>query len=212
MYPEDRVLVTLVADPQDFSLIRDEHWYRIPYSRAPKGVHAEYLAFYFGRRFGTEKWAIHYYARNHGHELVRRRELLPHQLEHPRADRLYHKVQLGPLIKREKPIISVRWRRVTFIHTTWDRFVDASEINDLFVDGGPYVDRLYAILKDRGIQAERAYRVNEAGAIYVLPLVIPCRHGRLGLRTSEIPGNDKELSELVETLVWQIQQRGGVAR
>jgi hypothetical protein len=128
---------------------------------APKGLYAEYIAFYFGSKFGNQKWAIHYYARNLGHELTTRRSLIPGQPDHKRADDLYYKVQLGPLILRPNPIVSMRWRRVTFIHTTWDRFQDAAEINDLLVEGDPYVDRIYATLKERDEQAEREYHVKE---------------------------------------------------
>ena len=166
MYPEDRVLVAYVPRPEDFELIRLERWYRVPQRHAPKGLYAEYFAFYFGRHFGSQKWAIYYYARKLGHELVTRKDLFPDQTDHSRVDEPYYKVQLGPILSREHPILSLRWRRVTFIHTTWDRFEDAREINDLFVEGGQYVDRLYATLKEQGIQAERNYRVSEPGTAY----------------------------------------------
>jgi hypothetical protein len=163
MYPEDRVLVAYVPQPADFELIQQAGWYRIPQKHAPKGLHAEYFAFYFGRRFGTEKWAIHYYAPQLGHELTTRLALFPNQPNHPRAQEMYYKVQLGPLQKLKQPIVSLRWRRVTFLHTTWDRFLDATEINDLFVDGDPYVDRIYATLKEQDAQAEHNYRLPELG-------------------------------------------------
>ena len=89
MYPEDRVLVAYVPRPADFELIRREGWYRIPQRSAPKGLHAEVIAFYFGRAFEEQKYAIHYYARNAGHELARRRDLLPDEPDHPRADDIY---------------------------------------------------------------------------------------------------------------------------
>lgn len=148
MFPEDRVLVAYVPKPADFERMQREGWYRIPARHMPKGLYAEVIAFYFGRTFGPQKWAIHYYARNEGHELTTRRDLLPDQPDHPRADDLYFKVQLGPLQQLDRPIISMRWRRILFLHTTWDRFRDATEIADLTVDGGAYVDRLYATLKE----------------------------------------------------------------
>ena len=149
MYPEDRVLVAYVPTPTDFSIVEREGWYRIPMSAAPKGLYAEYFAFYFGRAFGPQKWAVHAYASRLGHELMTRRDLFPAEATHPRAAELYYKVQLGPLQYLERPIISLHWHRVTFIHTTWDRFQTASELNDLFVDGDIYVDRTFAILKER---------------------------------------------------------------
>ncbi len=148
MYPEDRVLVAYVPTPADLRLIVEEGWYRIPQSAAPKGLHAEYFAFYLGSAFGPEKWAIHHYAQRLGHELAVRRNLFPNELDHARADQLYYKVQLGPLQRLARPIMSLHWRRVTFIHTTWDRLVTAVEINDLLLDGDAYVDRAFAILRE----------------------------------------------------------------
>ncbi|MCP4357857.1 MAG: hypothetical protein GY796_07570 [Chloroflexi bacterium] len=163
MYPEDRVLVAYVPKPSDFALIQQDGWYRIPQKHAPKGLYAEYYAFYFGRLFGDDKWTIQYFAAQEGRELVTRRSLFPDQPNHSRADDLYYKVQLGRLQTLPQPIVSLRWRRITFIHTTWDRFQDAREVIDLFVDGGEYVDRLYATLKDGDVQSERNYQVKEAG-------------------------------------------------
>jgi hypothetical protein len=214
MYPEDRVLVAYVPQPSDFDIIRTEGWYRIPQRHAPRGLNAEYLAFYFGSRFGEDKWAIHYYARRAGDELVRRRDLLPDQPDHPHADDIYYKVQVEGLQKLARPILSLRWRRITFVHTTWDRFKDATEINDLFIEGGPYVDRLYATLKERGIRAERNYRVdgNSAGqpVDHTVALSVPTRDGRVDLAYGDLPQDDKGFQALAEALVREIIRQGGV--
>jgi hypothetical protein len=209
MYPEDRVLVAYVPAPADFTIIQEESWYRIPQRHMPKGLYAEYFAFYFGRKFGPDKWAIHYYAPQQGYELLSRRDLLPDQPDHPRADDYYYKVQLGPLQKLSRPIISLRWRRITFIHTTWDRFQDAQEINDLFVEGGDYVDRLYATLKERGIQSERNYQVKEDGVRYDLPLAVFCRNGRIDIREQELPEDDTAVINLADEISREVQERGG---
>jgi hypothetical protein len=211
MYPEDRVLVAYIPQPADFAIVQTEGWYRIPQRQAPKGLHAEYFAFYFGRHFGLEKWAIHYYAKRLGHELVTRLSLFPDQPQHPRAQDLYYKVQLGPLQRRERPIVSLRWRRITFIHTTWDRFQDAVEINDLFVTGGEYVDRLYAALKERGVQAERNYRVEEPGVTYVVPLTVFCQDGRIDIDHTQIPETDLELVALADEIEREVVNKGGTS-
>ena len=187
MYPEDRVLVAIIKSPRDFTIARDEGWYRIPHDRSPKGVHAEYLAFYFNRAFNDQKWAIHYYGRKLGHELVRRQDLLPEEPHHPRADKLYFKIQLGPLERLERPIVSLRWRRISFIHTTWDRFLDASEINDLFIEGEPYVDRLYYALREAGIFPEKSYKIEDSGVGYRVDIAIPCREGTVAVVVGEKP-------------------------
>jgi hypothetical protein len=207
VYPEDRVLVAYVPRPEDFALVQQAGWYRVPVQHAPKGLHAEYFAFYFGRHFGPEKYAIHYYAPRLGHELTTRLALFPDQPDHPRAQAMYYKVQLGPLQRLPRPVVSLRWRRITFIHTTWDRFQDASEINDLFVDGEGYMDRLYATLKERGLQPERHYRVEEPGATYEVPLTLVCRTGRVDL--PRLPAGEEDVVRLADEMSRAAAALGG---
>lgn len=163
MIADDRVLVAYVPRPTDFTLIKTESWYRIPYKYAPKGLYSEYIAFYFGRRFGDQKWAIHYFAENRGHELVRRIDLIPSEPNHKRAQDVYYRVQLGPLQQLERPVISLQWRRILFIHTTGDRFTTASEINDLLIDGDTLVDRQFTTLNE---PESENYRIAESGNDY----------------------------------------------
>ncbi len=177
MHPEDRVLVAVMNRPQDLAIAREQGWYRVPERHATRGLFFEYVAFYLTAAFGEERWSIPYYARCLGHEMLARRDLLPAEPDHPRAGEPYYKLQLGPLQRREPPIPSHRWRRITFIHTTWDRFEAAQEINDLFAEGGEFVDRIYHALRDAGLAPERCYPVREAGADYVLDLAVPCREG-----------------------------------
>ncbi len=210
MYPEDRVLVAYLPRPTDFAIIQQKGWYRIPQKHVPKGLYAEYIAFYFGRRFDDQKWAIHYYAPRLGHELTTRRALLPHEADHVRADDFYYKIQLGPLRQLERPIISLRWRRITFIHTTWDRFQDATEINDLFVEGGEYVDRLYAALKERGLQAERQYHVEEPGVVYEVPLSLLCDNGRIDIHPQQFAHFSPE--EAADQIAQEVLEKGGLVR
>ena len=192
MHPEDRVLVAVITRPEDFEAARDSGWYRVPEKKAPRGVFFEYIAFYFTAAFGEQGYAVHYYARRLGHELATRRDLLPDEPDHPRAEEPYYKLQLGPLQKREPPIASQRWRRITFIHTTWDRFQAAEEINDLFVEGGEFVDRLYHALRDSGLSPERYYPVREANVEYVASLAVPCCEGVLGIEVGDEQQNRTE--------------------
>ncbi|HOT90891.1 MAG TPA: hypothetical protein PLJ78_13035 [Anaerolineae bacterium] len=171
----DRVLVGVMNNPRDFELARDEGWYRIPVAHAPASTtDAAVLAFYFTTAFDAEKWAIHWYAEVRGHELVRRRDLFPDEPDHPRADAPYYKLQIGPLIRRDPPILSLRWRRVTFIESTWDRFAAAEELNDLYVSGA---EGLYVTLKESGFFPELNYLVREGESEYHVDLAVPCREG-----------------------------------
>lgn len=204
MFPEDRVLIAYMPEPADFARVRDEGWYRIPQKHAPKGLHAEYYAFYFGRKFGDQKWAIHYCARQTGFELVRRVDLLPDETSHPRAEALYYRVGLAGLQHLEQPIVSLRWRRISFMHTTWDRFQEAREINDLLLNGGEYVDRLYATLKERGIPAKRNYEVKEPSGGYRVPLAVISETGRIELYEGDAPASASGRERLADKIAQKI--------
>ena len=172
----DRVLVAVMNNPRDFRLARDAGWYRVPVRHAPPSTtDAAVLAFYFTAKFKRERWTIPWYAEVRGHELVRRVDLFPEEAHHPRAEQQYYKLQIGPLIRREPPLPSLRWRRITFIETTWDRFTAAEEINDLYASGA---DGLYVTLKESGFFPERDYLLHdEDGTTYRADLAIPCRDG-----------------------------------
>jgi len=136
MYSDETVLVAILNSPRDLMIAREWGWYRIPVQHAPKQLFADYLAFYQTKVFGDEGWSIRYFARISGHELVRRRDLLPDEPDHPHADEVYYKLQLGPLQELPRPITSRVGRRITFFTTTWGRLAQARELNDLF-EGTP---------------------------------------------------------------------------
>ncbi len=129
--PSARVLVCTLNSPVDLEIARWDHWYRIPVKHAPAEYLVEVLAFYLTAAFGDEKWAISEYAEVRGHELVRRVDLFPTELNHPRANDLYYKLQLGPLQRLARPIPSLKWRRLTFLQTTGDRLLHALDVNEL---------------------------------------------------------------------------------
>jgi hypothetical protein len=178
MYPDDRVLIGVMPSPRDLELAREQHWYRVPVKHAPAGIHAEYVAFYFTRTFGPDlRWAIHYYARRTGHELVRRVDLLPDQPDHPRAQERYYRLQLGPLRQKVPPITSAQGRRITFIHTTWEQFMAAKEIGDLLATGNRLAEQVFRTLQAQGIPVQRDVVVCEHGQDYTVDLLIPCQNG-----------------------------------
>jgi len=127
------VLVAVINRPEDWARVQAEHWYRIPLSRAPRQVAARYLAFYHTAALADLRWTIAYYAPVERYTILTRRELLPAEADHPRADDLYYKIEIGPLCRLSRPIPSQRLRRVTFIRTTLGRLLAARELNDLWL-------------------------------------------------------------------------------
>jgi len=184
-HSSDRVLVAIMNHRRDFEIAREKGWYRIPLKYAPQSAtEADVLAFYFTKTFGNEKWSIRWYGATRGHELACRRDLFPDEPDHPRAGERYYKLQLGPLMELERPIPSLRWRRITFIKTSWDRFTAAEEINDLYASGA---DGLFVTLKEAGFYPERDYSLRERGVKYTVDMAIPCRSGVVAITTDDRP-------------------------
>lgn len=155
IYPDDRVLVTIMNSREDWRRVQEEGWYRLPAKRAPIHVpNIDWVAFYFSKNFGEDKWAIHYYARLRGHELLTRRDIIPAEPNHKRAGDWYYKLELGQLHHKLPPIVADKWRRITFIMTTGDRFEAAEEIKDLFADQSP-TGQPFVVLKEEQEGFER---------------------------------------------------------
>jgi hypothetical protein len=134
IHPEDLVLVAILPAKRDLEIARVLGWYRIPVQSAPKTVQVDWIAFYLTSAFGDEKWAVRYIAPVKGHELVRRRELLNAEPDHPRADEPYIKIQLGRLFKLPRPIAAEDWKRFTFVYTTGEKLQQAKTLSDLRID------------------------------------------------------------------------------
>lgn len=148
------VLIAIMNSPRDLAIARDQHWYRIPMDRAPqRGLYAPILAFYQTRAFGDEKWSINYYAATTAWEIVPRIQLLPEEANHPRSNELYYKIHLGEMRRLPHPIVSHKWRRVTFIVTHWERLEKAYEISEL-LHGTIWEERLWRALHKMGRLAE----------------------------------------------------------
>jgi hypothetical protein len=153
------VLVAVVNHPDDLLRAQREAWYRIPLAHAPPRMGADFIAFYQTAAFPPEeRWAVRWVAPVQGYRLTTRRELLPEQGDHPRADHRYYRVDIGPLWPLPRPIQSRRLRRITFIRTDIEHLLLAREINDLWIHT-PAQERLWQALRHAGLadQAEHEY-------------------------------------------------------
>ena len=209
IHAADCVLVGVMNNQRDFTIARDEGWYRIPERHAPEcTTDAAVLAFYFTTAFATDRWAIHWYAEVRGYELRQRKDLIPGETDHPHANQRYYKMQIGPLIRRDPPIPSLRWRRISFINSTWDRFSAAEEVNDLYISGA---DGLFVTLKESGFFPEVDYFIREAQQDYIVDLAIPCRDGVVSIVKGDGPAPHGALRKPDAITVRQAVERlGGV--
>ena len=136
------VLVGVLKDARDLSILLKERWYRIPVKDTPLRDFT-YLAFYQPAVFGRTGKRIHYYARVLSYRRasprqslvrrrVKRRTLLPDEVKHPRAGEWYYQFRLGKVQKLAKPIRNITPRRVTFGFTTLHRLLTSKDILELY--------------------------------------------------------------------------------
>jgi len=215
-----RVLVVLVNNRRDWEMVQTQGWYRIPVKRAPRQIGADLLAFYFSKVFGEMAWSVRYVAPVLRFELARRRELLPDEADHPRANDWYYRVVLGPLEALPRPIPSRRLRRLVFLPTTLGRLLSADEINDLWMRE-PLEERLWRALKGAGLYPEGSFEVKEGGVRYPMPIAIPCAEGGVSVglaeRAAVPPGwtyvcaspTGGDLASVVARVLAEVARRGG---
>jgi len=84
-------------------------------------------------------------------------------------------------------IISHRWRRITFIVTSGDRFIHAQELNNLFEQESP-ASQLFVTLMELGLTVEREWWIDEEGTAYVVDLALPVGDGWLPATIGDRPG------------------------
>jgi hypothetical protein len=156
---EALVLVAYLPTPKDLEIVRMLGWYRIPLRTSPKLIEVDYFAFFQGANFGEDHhWKIEYVAEYQGHELTTRAEILRDEPNHPRAKEEYFKVQLGPMIQLDHPIVAGKWKRLTFLFTTGELLNTAESLNDLVLEDSER-EVLWKCLRERA-QSSDWYRAN----------------------------------------------------
>jgi hypothetical protein len=196
MYPHDQVLIGAITRKKDLLLAQEQHWYRIPQQRMKRGVLAKYLAFFLNRRLAPgEHSGIYYFAERDGVELAYRRDLLPDEAGHARADEVYYRVALKDFQAKQPPILNPTNRSFAFIHTTWDRFLKAREIKDLYSEADYFVDRIYHALRHGGIDnVDRYWDAEQPQTGQHAHLRILCEDGVI-LAGTEVDKADIHLSD-----------------
>jgi hypothetical protein len=214
MYPEDRVLVGVINRKRDFIHARDDGWYRIPQVRLPRGIHAEYVAFFLSRAFKEQNGGIHYFAARKGIELLYRKDILPKEADHARANDVYYKVGISPLREKAPPIKNPTNRPISFVYTTWDRFVHASTIADLYSTADYFVDRIFHALRDKRIIAARTWEAETRETGVAPQLRILCENTTFTASTAPDEGDmyldaTQPDDEILKKILEAISRNGG---
>lgn len=90
------------------------------------------MAFYQTKAFGAEEHAVTYFAEVVDIREVRRWQLFPDEPNDRKGNKRYYQIFVRSVQRLLRPIYSRRYRRIVFIPTTWNKFVRAVEINDLY--------------------------------------------------------------------------------
>jgi very-short-patch-repair endonuclease len=133
------VLVGVLKDRRDLKILLRRRWYRIPVAHAP-ARRFSYLAFYQPASFGRRGKCIAHLAPVLGRMIAKRRDLLPDEPDHPRADERYWCVRVGKPLKLPEPVRNLAPRRVNFAFTTLRRLFEAHDILDVY--GVPPIERM----------------------------------------------------------------------
>lgn len=137
MEKRGEVLVAVLNNAQDLKIAKEQHWYRIPVESVEKFLKGKncwsprWIAFYQTKIFSDEAYAIRYYAEVLRIQEVSRLELFPNEQQDKKRHQRYYKLELSLLQELSRAIVSPKFRRITFIPTTWTKFQQATEIKDL---------------------------------------------------------------------------------
>lgn len=186
MSERGEVLVVIMNNSLDFSILHEKLWYRIPVSSKVKWIKdrwpPRWLAFYQTKEFKQDAHAVNYFGRVLDIQEVYRWQLFPNEPEDQKSLQKYFRIHLASLERLQKPILSRRWRRIIFIPTTWQKFSSAEEINDLYEESN-LEESLWNEFKQRKIWAERQEHLVINRHHYFLDFAIYCAKGNLDIET-----------------------------
>jgi len=194
---EDKiVLVGILKDRRDLNILLKENWYRIPVKHVPKRKF-DYLAFYQPLSFGQKGKRIQYYAPVLDYKVQKRSDLLPKELEHPRAKDYYLQVHVGKTKKLSRPIRNIIPRRISFGFTTLNHLLKSKDILQLY-NVTPTEPMVENGLKGAGMRAIPQYYVKgEEKKRYFLDFAIFCQKGKIAIecdnkKVHSIPSQKKK--------------------
>lgn len=207
-------LIALLKEKRDLGIARRELWYRIPVKSAPKMVKTgkiKYLALYQPGVFKADAFHIQWYGRVKKITEMKRKELLPREPLHPNADMDYYKIELAEISQLPEPIISRRHRRMLFITTTYSRFINARELNEVFYES-PLEEIFWEALQSEKISAERQFMLETEKDFFFLDFAIFSKQRNIDIECdgdkyhSDSPAvkRDKRRNNILESKGWSV--------
>lgn len=176
---EKSVLVGVIKDRRDLSSLLAQKWYRIPVKRAPRRRFT-HLAFYQPSGFGRRGMAIRYYARVVSQRTVQRKDVLPYERKHPRAEDRYFLFRVDDIKKLPRPIKNVTPRRISFGFTTLERLLKSENILQLY-DVAPTEELLGQALKRAGTRVRPQQYIRSGQKRFYVDFAVFCRRGALAI-------------------------------
>lgn len=173
------VLVCVIKDRRDLDALLVKKWYRIPVKHAPKR-RFQYLAFYQPVGFGRRGMRIIYYARVLDQRIVRRKDVLPDEPKHPRADDYYFLFRVDNIKKLPRPIRNTAPRRISFGFTAVRRLLKSKDILQLY-DVAPTEEMLKAAFKRNGIKVSAQQYISSGTKRYYADFAVFCRRGAIAI-------------------------------
>ncbi len=216
--PPNDVLIAIMNSKEDWAILHDQLWYRVPEDKAPNIVkmnELKILAFYHTSVFKADlKWKVVKYGVVKSVELVSRQVLFPDEPAaiSTKAERRYYKIQLEALVTFDVPIVSERGHRLTFVTTSNQRFMKYKELNYLF-NSSKLEDDLFKTFLDNNISAERQWWIKAPNnQHYFLDFAIFCKNRNINV---ECDGNayhnepeqvhyDKTRNNELERMGWSV--------
>jgi very-short-patch-repair endonuclease len=210
-------LVALLRDLNDYNIALEQHWYRIPVNSPPKIVkenRIKYLAFYQTSKFGTDAFIVRWFAKVKKIKIVHRDDLFEKEATNKKSRKIYYKLEFDKLRELPKPIPSLRHRPIIFVETTYKKLLNATEINDLFIES-PIEEKMWDAFRKEEINAERQYEViygKGKNQRYYLDFAMFCKSRNLAVECdgdtyhSELADvkKDKQRDNVLESKGWNI--------
>jgi very-short-patch-repair endonuclease len=177
-------LVAIMNNASDFSILKEKLWYRIPVRSKAKWLKdkwpPQWLAFYQTKEFAQEAYGVNYFGRVLDIVEVYRWQLFPNDPEDEKSLQKYFKIRLLSLERLPQPILSRRRRRIVFIPTTRQRFIEARELNDLYLESS-LEEKIWDTFKLWMIPAERQEFITANRHDYSLDFAIYCAKGNIAI-------------------------------